>query len=89
MSIPGVTVERQKKEMKWMLTLQTVYPYGLNDRVGDKYMAEKDSGAVANKSLQLHRQYKRPGIITRKSNLIILSENKILLKSLPHILIIT
>ena len=28
--IPDVTVERQKKETKWMLTLQTVYPYGLN-----------------------------------------------------------
>ena len=56
-----------------MLTLQTVYLYGLNDRVGDKYMAEKDSGVVGNKSLQLHHQYKRPGIITRISNLIILS----------------
>ena len=33
--IPGVRVERQKKETKWMLTLQTVHPYGLNDRVGD------------------------------------------------------
>ena len=34
--IPGVTVERQKKETKWMLTIQTVYPYGLNDRVCDE-----------------------------------------------------
>ena len=56
-----------------MLTLQTVYPYGLNDRVGDKYMAEKDSAVVGNQSLQLHHQYKRPGIITQISNLIILS----------------
>ena len=24
--IPSITVERQKKETKWMLTLQTVYP---------------------------------------------------------------
>ena len=44
--IPGVTVERQKKETKWMLTLQTVYPYGLNDRVGDEYMVEKESRVV-------------------------------------------
>ena len=58
--IPGVTVERQKKETKWMLTLQTVYPYGLNDRVGDEYMAEKDSRVVGNKFLPLHRLYKRP-----------------------------
>ena len=50
-AIPGVTVERQKKETKWMLTLQTVYPYGLNDRVGDEYMAEKDSRVVGNKFL--------------------------------------
>ena len=41
--IPGVRVERQKKETKWILTLQTVYPYGLNDRVGDEYMVEKGS----------------------------------------------
>ena len=58
--IPGVTVERQKKETKWVLTLQTVYPYGLNDRVGDEYMAEKDSRVVGNKFLPLHSLYKRP-----------------------------
>ena len=30
--ISDVIVQRQKKESKWMLTLQTVYPYGLNDK---------------------------------------------------------
>ena len=35
--ILGVTVEGEKKETKWMLTiLGNVYPYGLNDRVGDE-----------------------------------------------------
>ena len=58
--IPGVTVERHKKETKWMLTLQTVYPYGLNDRVGNECMAEKDSRVVGNKFLPLHRLYKCP-----------------------------
>ena len=58
--IPGVTFKRQKMETKWMLTLQSVYPYGLNDRVDDKYMAEKESRVVANKLLPLHRLYKRP-----------------------------
>ena len=53
----GVEVERQKKETKWMLTLQTVYPYGLNDRVGDE---KKGSRVVGNKFLPLHRLYKRP-----------------------------
>ena len=57
---PGVTVDRLKKETEWMLTLQTVYPYGLNDRVGDKYMTEKDSRVVGNKFLPLHRLYKCP-----------------------------
>ena len=35
-----------------MLTLQTVYPYGLNDRVCDKYMTEKER-VVGNKFLPL------------------------------------
>ena len=55
--IPG---ERQKKEMKWMLTLQTVYSYGLNDRGGDKYMVKKENRVVGNKFLPLHRLCKRP-----------------------------
>ena len=56
--IPGITVERKKKETKWMLTLQTLYLYGLNDRVGDE--AEKDSRVVGNKFLPLHRLCKCP-----------------------------
>ena len=56
--IPCVTVKRQKIETKWMLTLQTVYRYGLNDRVRDGYMAEKESRVFGNKLLPLHRLYK-------------------------------
>ena len=41
--ILGITVERQKREMERMLTLQTVYPFGVNDRIGDEYMAKKES----------------------------------------------
>ena len=48
------TVKRQKKQTKWVLNLQAVYPYGLNDRVGDEYMAEKDNRFVGNKFLPLH-----------------------------------
>ena len=58
--IPGVTIKIQKKETKWMLTLQTVYHYGLNDRVGDECMTQNDSRFVGNKFLPLHRLYKRP-----------------------------
>ena len=43
-----------------MLFLQTVYPYGLNDRIGDEYVTEKESTVVSNKFLPLDRLYKRP-----------------------------
>ena len=43
-----------------MLGLQTVYPYGLNDKVGDGYIPEKNIGVVGNKFLPLHGLYKRP-----------------------------
>ena len=71
--IPGVRVERQKKETKWMLTLQTVYPYGLNDRVGDEYMVEKESRVVVISSYHYTVYVNAQIIITLKQNLIILS----------------
>ena len=46
--------------MKWMLTLETVYPYGLNDRVGDECMAEKESRIIGNRFLPLHHLCKCP-----------------------------
>ena len=46
--------------MEWMLTLETVNPYGLNDRVGDEYMTEKDSRVVGNNFFSLYRLYKCP-----------------------------
>ena len=58
--ILGVTNEKQKKEMKWMLTLQTVYSYVINDRRGEKYMVEKENRVVGNKFLPMHRLYERP-----------------------------
>ena len=56
-----------------MITLQTVYPYGLNDTVSDEYMAEKESRVVGNKFVPLHCLYKVQIIITIKLNFIILS----------------
>ena len=53
-------VDRKKKETNWILTFQAVYPYGLNDRVGDPYATEKESRVVGNKFLPLHSLYKRP-----------------------------
>ena len=43
-----------------MLTLQTVYPYGLNDRIGNEYMAEKDSRVLGNRFSPLPHLYKSP-----------------------------
>ena len=68
-----------------MLTLQTVYSYGLNDRVSNEYMAEKDSRVVGNKILPLHRLYKRPEYNYSLNS----SLKQKLLKSLQHILTIT
>ena len=39
---PAITAVRRKKETNWMLKLRTVFPHGLNDRVGDEYMSDKD-----------------------------------------------
>ena len=33
----AITAIRRKKETDWMLKLRTVFPHGLNDRVGDEY----------------------------------------------------
>ena len=88
MPIPDVTVERQKKETKRMFTLQTAYPYSLNDRVCGEYMAEKNVELLTICSCHYIVYINVQIIITLKLNLIILSWNEILLKSLPHILTI-
>ena len=71
--ITGVTVEGQKKETKWMLTLQTIYRYGLNDRVGDEYMAEKKVELSAISSYHYIVYTNVQIIITLKLNFRILS----------------
>ena len=37
---PRSTKERKERELHWMLKLRTVYPYGLNDRVGNEFKTE-------------------------------------------------
>ena len=70
-----------------MLTLQTVHPYGLNDRVVDEYMPEKESRVAGNKFLPLHCLCKRPDYNYSKVKLdnSLLKQNFV--KVLPHILI--
>ena len=43
---PSVTRNRRNKETNWMLKLRTVYPYGLNDRIGDEYMRDRNHDNV-------------------------------------------
>ena len=72
--IPGVTVERQKKEAKWMLTFQSVYPYGQSDRIGDEIAWQKKKVEWPMKSSYYYIIYTNIQIIiTLKLNLIILS----------------
>ena len=51
----AITSIRRKKETNWMLKLRTVYPYGLNDRIGDEYMSEKENINIYSKFPSLKR----------------------------------
>ena len=52
---PSKTTERKKKETEWMLRLRTVYPYGLNDRIGDDYKNTEFQSQVASRFSSLPR----------------------------------
>jgi len=52
---PTVTSLRTKKEKNWMLTLRTVYPYGLNSRVGDEYKPENANSSIISRFPSLKR----------------------------------
>ena len=62
---PAITRIRRKKETHWMLKLRTVYPFGLNDRVGDEYMAERDCTNIFSKFPSLIRMKERYKIRTK------------------------
>ena len=61
-----------------MLILQTVYPSGLNNRLGDECMEEKDSGAVGIKFVPLHRLYKCPEVTLCKQRHTMIKISKII-----------
>ena len=71
---PKFTVIRRKKETEWMLKLRTVYPYGLNDRIGDEYMTDRINNIVFSKFPPLKRQSDHHRVRTKRtviSNLIL------------------
>ena len=51
----AITRDRRKIETDWMLKLRSVFPHGLNDRVGDEYMSEKDCCNINRKFPPLKR----------------------------------
>lgn len=53
------TTLRRKREDYWMKTLRTVYPYGLNDRVGDDYMKDQATERIGLKFPTLKRSFNR------------------------------
>ena len=53
------TVLRKQRELYWMLELRTVFPYGLNDRIGDEYKKENAHYAVGKLFSTLKRKYPR------------------------------
>ena len=50
---------RKARELHWMMQLRTVYPYRLNDRVGDEYKTENTHVNVTNKFPSLPRKFIR------------------------------
>ena len=50
---------RKKREDYWIRTLRTVYPYGLNDKLGDDYMRDQNSSLIGLKFYTLKRNFNR------------------------------
>ena len=64
------TSRRKERELYWMLKLRTVFPYGLNDRIGDEFKNQKTHFAVANRFPPLNRAQPRTsrGILRKGNN---------------------
>ena len=53
------TSSRRKREDYWIKTLRTVFPYGLNDRVGDDFMRDQANVRIGLKFPSLKRTFDR------------------------------
>ena len=56
---PTQTSSRKEREKHWMMTLRTVHPYGLNDRIGDKYKTQESQHAIGRRFKALKRSHLR------------------------------
>ena len=55
----SITSKRKERELYWMLKLRTVFPYGLNDRIGDEFKNENTHFAVGKRFPPLSRVHPR------------------------------
>ena len=77
---PSVTVIRRKKETEWMLRLRTVFPYGLNDRIGNEYMTDRGHHVICSQFPPLKRQNNHFRVRTKTR-----VSNNLLLRHFPYI----
>ena len=64
---PTVTKIRTGKETNWMLLLRTVYPYGLNDRIGNEFKRDR-AAPIATQFPSLKRNKVHNNIRSRIKN---------------------
>lgn len=62
---PKITSLRKSRENYWIMKLRTVYPYGLNDRCEDDYMADQNNNLIGLKFPSLKRKFQRINHRTR------------------------
>ena len=53
---------RKARETYWMHELQTIFPYGLNDRISDEFKIDNKHIDVAAKFSSLPRKYSRANL---------------------------
>ena len=61
-----VTSLRKARETHWMLKLRTVYPYGLNDRIGDEHRNTTGVSMIASRFPSLKRSAPSRGVERRR-----------------------
>ena len=51
--------KRHAREKYWMLKLQTIFPFGLNDTLGDRFKCNSDKKLITRKYPKLDRNFMR------------------------------
>ena len=59
------TAKRKEKELEWMLKLRTIYPYGLNDKIGTEKTPATEQSYIGKRFPPLKRNFSR---VSRRGN---------------------